>query len=310
MKKILEKADIRSIFTLRKVSHGFRDFIDKTIPDANLEIIQISIAPDFISVRYDTFNKKIYRITHRKAEENGCILELGIEKKRPIDKDYVTAFCDDFVNILKHQKSVLRYFSLGWKGESDQELEETGLKILKTIEENVLKTRKRPLKVLSLRINSTNKDCIMCVLPYLDPKTLQTIGISSPSIFSRKVMEVGEIVDLEQWKKATALYTPGIFLTANVRDLSHFEKGNIFLKSVTVEDLAYLKEKFLQSPSFENVFIQFFSVFPDFEEFLQLFGPPSFEEHDRKTWLNKYPDSKKSLKIEASLRYILFESVL
>ncbi|EGT37314.1 hypothetical protein CAEBREN_32603 [Caenorhabditis brenneri] len=313
MKRILENSDIRSIFTLRKVSRGFRDFIDSTIPDANLEMIQIFIAPDYISVRYDTFNKKIYRITHRITDQNGCVLELGNEKKKSIDKDYVTAFCDDFVNILRHQKSILRYFLLGWKGEQDrysEELEQTGLQILKDIEERALKIRRAPLKVLSLRINSANKESMMCILPYINSEILETIGLSSPCIFSRKVMDMGEIVDLEQWKKAKALYTPGIFLTANVRDLSHFEKGNFYLKSVTVEDLVYLKEKFLASPSFENIYIGFFSFFPDFEQFLQLFGPPSFEEHFQNTWMIKYPNSKKSLKIVASLRYIHFESAI
>lgn len=325
MRRILEKSDIRSIFTLRKVSRGLRDFIDDTVPDANMEIIQITIAPDYVSARYDTYNKKIYRITHRKTKksrrgivyagfcEDKCWMEFGNWKEIPFDKNYVTAFCDDFVNILKHQKSILRYFSLEWKGESDgysEELEQTGLQILKNIEERVLKIRRTPLKIRSLRINSANQDSIMCILPYINSKTIETIGLSSPCILSRKVVELGEIVNLEQWKKAKELYTPGVFLTANVRELCHFEKGNIYLKSATVEDLDYLKEKFLASPSFENIYIGVVSFFPNFEQFLQLFGRPSLEEDDQKTWMVNYPNSKIFLKIVASLTFIHFESVL
>lgn len=313
MKRILEKSDIRSIFTLRKVSPTFRDFIDSTIPDTNLKIIGITIKPNFIWVRYTNSDKKILRICYGK-HENGCSIEWGNGKKKLVENDYLWVFCADIINVLKHQKTLLRYFTLRWtagfSGENWGELAETEKNILKNIEENYLKLRSRPLKIQNIRLDAVNKKQVMRILPYLDSNTLQTIGISNPNTSSERIIELGEIVELEQWKRAGSLYTPGLYLSERVQDLSHFQKADVSMRSVTVDDVVHLKETFLNSSSSINFHINFFR-FPDNDQLSRVFGIPSRDGGDgHKQYLINYSNPKKLLNIVVSPKSIHFESVM
>lgn len=315
MKRILEKSDFRSIFTLRKVSRNLHDFIDDTIPDIYLDTIEVFVTAKYIWARYKTITTKNKMSTqkfcriHYKEHEHGCLIETANEKSRIVDgKDFVTAFCDDFINILKHQKSILSYFTIGWADtlNEPEDLEPIAEKIMMTLEVKVLKPRKRQLQVRNIRFDAVKQSQVMTILPYIDPRYLRTIGISNPNINIPKVMEIGEIVKLEQWKNARELFTPAIIVSADTRHLCHFDKADVSLQEISVSDVVVWKEKFLHSSSFKSFFVRFERL-PEREELVHIFGPPSIDDgNDQKLWLFNTPNLNKTLKIDSSSKAISF----
>lgn len=97
------------------------------------------------------------------------------------------------------------------------------------------------LQVESLEIDiGGTEDDILAVLQSLQAKTLKTIilgdtfrtnGFHGPT----KDLEVGRIVQTDQWKEAKALWTDKYVVSQPFSTWSHFDKLNVHVRSLTLE---------------------------------------------------------------------------
>lgn len=284
MKKILDKLDIRAIFTLRKVSHNLRNFIDDVVPDSKLKVVEISVFSKYIWVRYTFSDGSLIMNTYERSENGGC--KIVTRKKKVYENlDYVEVFGGDLGNILKFQKSAIRYFSLGWSDviNGSKEIEPITDQILEYLEE-ILKTKRRELKIRNIRIDALKQEQVLSILPFLDSEYLETIGISNPESPSNEILNIDEIVELKQWKQAKILYTREHIVAISAEYFTHFSKGIVSFLSVSVEDVVSLKEAFLSSSSFINFQI-IYQRFEEKELLSDVLGSPSNQEvNDLKEW--------------------------
>ncbi|CAO4362783.1 unnamed protein product [Caenorhabditis nigoni] len=283
MKNILEKCEIRSIFSLRKVTHNFRAFIDELSPDSRLKILEFSMdSPESLSVRYTFFNGPMYLITYKKDGENCKIsLNYGVKKveKELENQDFLAIFLKDLECLLKFQKSKMDYCSFQCSEPQ---------KILESIE-GILKSRNRPLTVKNLSISVSEPQNALSILPYLASGTLETIGFSNPKI--RNSLDIQKIEELSQWKNAKNLYVSEHFLVGNARNFAHFVQGEVFMRQVFADDVIALKNSFQSSSTFKNFLLRF-SEFSDQQRLIDALGQPTTQTEDGdKWWKFEYPGS-------------------
>ncbi|KAF1769756.1 hypothetical protein GCK72_001573 [Caenorhabditis remanei] len=285
IKKIFDKLDIRAIFTLRKVSHFLRNFIDDVVPDSKLKVVEVSVCSEYIWIRYTFSDGPLIINTSERSENGGC--KIVTRKKKVFDElDYVGVFSGDLGNILKFQKSAIQYFSLGWSDviNGSKGIEPTIDKILEKLEE-VLNARKRKLKVKNIRIDALKQNQVLSILPFVDSEHLETIGISNPESPSNEILSIDKIAQLEQWKQGKTIYTPEHIVASSTEYFTHFSKGIVSFLSVSVEGVILLKETFLSSSSFVNFQIKY-QRFEEKELLSDVLGSPSNqEENDRTEWI-------------------------
>ncbi|UMM14534.1 hypothetical protein L5515_002303 [Caenorhabditis briggsae] len=284
MKNILEKCEIRSIFSLRKVTHNFRAFIDDLSPDSRLKILEFSMdSPETISVRYTFFNGPMYLITYKKDGENCKIsLNYGIKKveKELENQDFLAIFLKDLEFLFKFQKSKMDYCSFQCSKSQ---------KILESIVE-ILKSRNRLLKVKNISISVPTPENVLSILPYLASGTLETIGFSNPKI--RNSLDIQKIEELDQWKNAKNLYASEHFLGGgNARKFAHFDRGAVFMRQVFADDLIFLKNSFQSSLAFKSFLLRFLE-FSDEQRLIDALGQPTTQTEDGDNWWKfEYPGS-------------------
>ncbi|PIC14188.1 hypothetical protein B9Z55_027181 [Caenorhabditis nigoni] len=284
MKNILEKCDIRSVFSLRKVTHNFRNFIDDLSPDSRLKILEFSMdSPESLSVRYTFFNGPMYLITYKNDGENCKIsLNYGIKKveKELENQDFLAIFLKDLECLLKFQKSEMDYCSFQCSEPQ---------KILESIEK-ILKSRNRPLKVNNISISVSEPQNALSILPYLASGTLETIGFSNPS--HRNSLDIQKIEELDQWKNAKNLDISEHFLVGNAQNFAHFVQGEVFMRHVFADDLIFLKNSFQSSSTFKNFLLRF-TEFIDQQMLIDALGHPTTQTNEvgDKWWKFEYPGS-------------------
>lgn len=302
MKKILEKSDYRSILTLRKVSHDLRSFIDEHKPEFHLDVFGIHFEPE--KIKFFCHNQSVKKSSHIEyfKRENGCLMVATWRKWRKEylleNQNYLTVFVRDFEIVLSHQNSsVLQSFNL------------TASSVPKELK-TILASRKVPLKTRIFSMTTVGQDQIMDVLPFMDPdycKELcfyregETTAFSSRSVLS-EASEFDKIVELEHWKKTSILEMICFLLDLSVQNFSHFESANYILKTISVEDLVFLKEQYLISKRLKRVSIQSPNeINGDYHKLRDIFGEPAFSSENHRfgsvTWYFLIPGTDQVLRL-------------
>ena len=231
-----------SRFTLRKVSHFLQDFIDDVVPDSKLKVVEVSVYSKYVWVRYTFADGSLIINTYEKSENGGY--KIVTRKKKVFDElDYVEVFSGDLGSRRIFKKSSIQYFSLGWSDviNGSKEIEPITDNILEKLEE-ILKSRKRKLKVKNVRIDALKQNQVLSILPFVDSEYLETIGISNPESPSNEILNIDKIVQLEQWKRGKILYTPEHIVASSTEYFTHFSKGIVSFLSVSVGGVILLKE--------------------------------------------------------------------
>ncbi|KAF1753076.1 hypothetical protein GCK72_019632 [Caenorhabditis remanei] len=175
MKRILNFSDIKTIFTLRRVCHGFREYIDSKKPDIALTSICFHVTSNGFSCEMgsNTFNHLKIRYMDSR------LIYLG-PPREPVENEYLLKsenpmelFLEDVGRILTHQKSSLSFLSITvqymrYIPEYNQLLE---------FIKNILETRNTPLRAVSFRMSALEQDEVMQMLPLLDPSHISNIQI-------------------------------------------------------------------------------------------------------------------------------------
>ncbi|KAF1759982.1 hypothetical protein GCK72_008227 [Caenorhabditis remanei] len=289
MDGILENSDFIAVQILRKVCHGLRNYIDDKIPDSKLTRISISRTKYLVSIEYVHADYQKVSLSYHDHNDSSCVSN-GLKDKVINQKPYIETFSNDFQLILRHQKSILIEFTVDMRLATDNKF----IDILK----NILDSRTHCLQVNSFETYVSDTSDVLRILPYLDAKTLKSIGIyvrDSGRFEHESLLNFNEIVELEQWKMAKEVYVSRRVARIPLCHFSHFLVGFVMLKSVTKEGMSGLKEKFQQSPEFRNFCIDY-SEFQDMDNFLTSLGPAHEFLKERK-WFFRTPNDDKCLSI-------------
>uniref|UniRef100_A0A1I7UWK3 F-box domain-containing protein n=1 Tax=Caenorhabditis tropicalis TaxID=1561998 RepID=A0A1I7UWK3_9PELO len=234
MQKILEKINLQSLINLRKVSHGFRDYIDLKSPEIKLKNVNITLDAGKLHFNMESLSD-VFRIQYCK-EGKECIIKLN-ENEKKMTFDYLKSFFTDFQAILKHQKSIMTEFNLYINKAADSETIE---RFMKNLQKTLEKTH---LKVKYLEISVTEYCHFMSVLPFFDVKSLEEIQLYNTK-YDRRTADLQDIARLEQWKQAKEVFIRNWTISSNIRDFAHFSKINVKFEVVTAEGMHLLKESF------------------------------------------------------------------
>uniref|UniRef100_A0A1I7UWJ0 F-box domain-containing protein n=1 Tax=Caenorhabditis tropicalis TaxID=1561998 RepID=A0A1I7UWJ0_9PELO len=168
------------------------------------------------------------------------------------EESFVDIFWEDIKIILKHQKTILKQFSLvfehyEYKFEKKEYLTMFCAEIMERFEQN-LKNRLRPLQVRTIDYGIINQKEMMTIFPFICTETLEKIVIGNSEGLGQKHLDINKIVKLEQWKKAKKVQFNEFFVSEPIRSFAHFSKVSISMDTVTTEIIKSLKEIFRDSP--------------------------------------------------------------
>ncbi|EFP00238.1 hypothetical protein CRE_18747 [Caenorhabditis remanei] len=285
MKRILNYSDIKTLFTLRRVCHGFREYIDSKKPDVALTSICFHVTSNGFSCEMgsNTFNHLKIRYMDSR------LIYLG-PPREPVENEYLLKsenpmelFLEDVGRILTHQKSNLSFLSftvqyMRYIPEYNQLLE---------FIKNILETRNTPLRAVSFRMSALEQDEVMHMLPLLDASHISNIQIVETIINSYvrtdKFLEIDRIIGLDHFKNAKAWESPVFTIRSNfgkIDDFLHFESVVVRFESISARDLNLLKEVSLTAfltTSTCNQFDLHYKHFTDGHQFIQTLGEPILE---------------------------------
>lgn len=236
MSKILEKCEFSEIQNLRKTCKSFRKFIDDSKPDLKLFRISITAKNYEILLKFEEKSRK-FDVKYRKTSGK-------------FKMDYCSSFFKDLFYILNHQKSRIFNLEIDFDFEKKSENFEFSKKL-----EAILASRLRPLPVKFLRITVFDEDDVISILKNLEPGKLEIIQILNSKNQEFGVLNFQEIRNLEQWKKAKEFEFRGFLGAEPIGNFVHFERINIQLDEIQVDDVVLVKEAFLNSsiPKFYQI---------------------------------------------------------
>ncbi|KAF1755165.1 hypothetical protein GCK72_021734 [Caenorhabditis remanei] len=167
MNHILDYCDVRSIFSLRKVSPDLRNHIDDVIPSLHLSGIKIEVREGFlflvlsddIEIKYGSFSRMCYENDDDEAEpveRKGCKVECNNMKHFLEGENFMDVFRNDLELLLKFQKAdpeTLERVVLQWCDDEDWCAirtihQEEIIKSLEEIEKNERNAMMNPLKTI------------------------------------------------------------------------------------------------------------------------------------------------------------------
>lgn len=264
LETISKHLDFRSILTSRKVCHDLRNFVDDVAPPSSVIEISIRINAKRIALSFkDSNSEEKWTEIKYKNNRKGCstVKNTGEKKmKKQVGKkdldSFESIFWEDFKFVLKHQKSILDKFGLvfeHYEHKMDGENLEIFCKDVMEKFKTTLKTRPRPLqaKVVDYGIKSQLE--VLTVLPYIDPSCLKKIVFGNSQGHGHKPLQIGEIVKLEQWKKAKEVNFNEFWISEPVQSFVHFSKVMInSIYTVTTETIRILREMFRTSPTINH----------------------------------------------------------
>lgn len=297
MEKVMEHADFKLIVNLRKTCRDLRNFLDDKKCDCKLPRTHIyNTVPDQLLVMHCGGC-----ITYRKTE-NGCAVDV-FEKTKNVfaNTDYSDLFFNDLKINLSHQKSVMPLLEVSFRREEDDVLWHERLM-------NTLANNPSKLKVEKLVMTNNNKMHVPSVIPYLDPKHLTTIRITCRKLENSEPwkdpfisLDIGELVELEQFKAAKNVFLYECTVSIPVEKLFHLSIVRINLGKITFENFKLLKEEFFKKPHMKNFLIACTRM-DDYRKCLDYLGPQSKGggKHDsvHNVWFSKVDGSDDVVRIE------------
>ncbi|PIC29135.1 hypothetical protein B9Z55_020825 [Caenorhabditis nigoni] len=196
LETILENLDFHSILILRRVCRSLRDFIDDIKPPSHLTTILIHVQSKLVSVELHfpsgpkSFNgyQTLYIDFHK--TKNGCRLEyykgmrykVNRVKKFLENEDFVKTAMNDLKVLMNHQKTVLETFRLdidyynNTANDFDRNMEPIAQEVLGGFKE-ILEPRRSPIQLKNFQMTIVRQDQVAQILPFVDSKVLQKIGI-------------------------------------------------------------------------------------------------------------------------------------
>ncbi|EFP01619.1 hypothetical protein CRE_23448 [Caenorhabditis remanei] len=304
LKNILGNCDFRSILALRKTCHRLRNFIISTKPESHITVIRIIPKPEAISLvlKFGDSEQEISTQYHK--NERGCVVTWDpIKSKLVKNENFISVFMRDLEIALEHQKSTpLRFFQMmllcGVPAGFFEKLK------------NLLESRPQKVHNAYLRVETDEE--ILSILPFLDPDVLKILDISSSKNEEEPYLDLAEISELEQWKKAKELVINCVLRGVPVQKMLHFLNVHISLERITMEDVSVLKEALTRSPEFDIFEIRLLENGLEgalIEKYGDSYQDIDEEEKPRKQWFFEMQNSENTFSIVYYDEYIIFENL-
>ncbi|EFP12816.1 hypothetical protein CRE_05079 [Caenorhabditis remanei] len=293
LKSILNKLDVQSVQTMRKVSPTFRYYVDHSRLDSRILKISVFLqSPEKISLDLKTAND-LFEIEYLKNGENGCFVKYRNTSKEVTCQNIATTLGNDLGLILKKQLSVVKEFSLMCNENC----------LTTTCDEFVgalsgkLAERESPFKLKTLSWEgSIDEGQIMPLLSHCDRIHINKIELQrlNKSSELRPLLGVEEILNSPQWGRIKTFEAVGFVVANQMRHFTHLTSANFLIETVTTEDIMTLRQTALQTTRF-NEFSFSYVNFTDETQLFGLFGQPHRTEHMKNKWIYKYPGGRDAL---------------
>ncbi|CAO4381607.1 unnamed protein product [Caenorhabditis nigoni] len=274
MQSVLEHLEYFDIQRLRKVNKGVRKCIDEVKPDPHIKkfLITFDLRPSALQT------------------ESSVLLKYG-EFKNISYKAQTSRCLNDFETTLKHQKSCMEELSIVFQFTIFERLDSC-IEFCTGIEE-ILKRREQPLKTQKLSITYGSQKDSVKIIAAIDKDSLKTLQFSDPSdpeckaFFGDKFLfEVGLLSQTDQWNNAEQLIVKDLTVPTPIQDINilHFSSLEILMKTLSSQDVNYLKTNLLKSSSFQKFKIFFRESSLD-EQLHELIGEPfRIVSESKKIW--------------------------
>ncbi|CAO4381560.1 unnamed protein product [Caenorhabditis nigoni] len=289
MNRILDELDYKSIQALRKVCHDIRNFIDDQNPNTKINHILIECDKKYADYRilYDNngpeLNSKTLTSVYYEKYRNGCLVRYKKEEIVLENEEFLNRSMADLETIVRSKNTTVRFLRLVQKLLKYGRVEPKRFLrcrqhwdfslILDALKEKVLEPRTHKLKVHSLMIETNDQKEIMKILPFLDSEFLKKLCIfKNKKEDVNKVLEMDEILELDHFNDFERLeisecIIPDRFATR----FAHLPYCYIHVETICSNDLLFLKESLLHSPSLQKYSIGY-QKFPDDEHFVRANG--------------------------------------
>ncbi|CAA16306.3 F-box domain-containing protein [Caenorhabditis elegans] len=252
MKSIIEKCSFVTILSLRKVCKNLRNFIDTAHFDFPERNIWITFDGKDSMLEIITPEGKT-SLTYKK-NPIGC--KLLAYPPIPYGSDFIATrmmpdntpldcCMSDLKQILKHQKTPISKLAFTLRSIDDEYIHKL---------KEILKAHETPLKVKCIVMLGVDLPIIRRILSYLDKNELKMIFLNydAYSRVEEEELDTTKLVELDQWKMAEELRVLDCGLSFSVENIGHFLKVEVTLRTISVEDLVYLKEIFKTSSANRN----------------------------------------------------------
>ncbi|CAB03950.1 DUF38 domain-containing protein [Caenorhabditis elegans] len=273
--------------SIRKVCKSLRSFVDtKYFEFSNMDLC-IAIDGDNCYLKIKTPDEN--RTLGYKKNEIGC--SFWADPPIAYNSDYIQTWTiigdtplnvcmSDLGSILKHHKAPIDFFKFGLRAIDD-------VVILTEIIRETLMPEETRLKVNTVRLVGIDMKMMTRILSYLDEKMLNAINLvyDAESRNEREELDTGRMVKLAQWKNAKILSVEKCAVSFPIESIGHFYKVKLCFRQITIQDLLYLKEIFINSCVPRKFKIQSRSF--DAENLDETFGLPFVTENNvqRKMWV-------------------------
>ncbi|CAO4381617.1 unnamed protein product [Caenorhabditis nigoni] len=266
MESILEQLECFDIQRFRKVNRGIRRCIDIVQPNPRV---------------------KSYNIVYRSSYEKGLpLVSIGLESGDHKSNIYWTRpkefWLTDFEVIFKHQKSCIEELSIVYgclEKIHSNFVEFPYIEISKQIGD-ILKRREHPLKTRKFSMGSRKQLEILEILLAVDRNSLEIIELLHPVCdlyfrYEEMPIEVDQLSQTRQWQNAEQLISKHLTITTPIQDMNilHFVNLEILVKTLSSQDVNYLRTNLLESRTFQKFKICFRESTID-ESLHRLIGEP------------------------------------
>ncbi|CAO4381061.1 unnamed protein product [Caenorhabditis nigoni] len=284
---IMDYLDFRSIMFLRKVSRDFRTFIDEVVPSSSIKGMGLTVNEERIELGLQESIDKFRKITYSQPDQQA-------------------AFWKDLEIILKHQKSHLEWLTVGMEPPEDHRtLDKSTLEKLHSVFldklQDLLTSRKVPLKAARLNLMAGYQNEIMKILPSIDSEKLEEILIFPATGPHMRVFKLDRVVETEQWKHAKELRIANFLVEESLEKFTYFERCRICVDTISLELLRKLKEIFFNHPTLESFELHHESHHSELKHwFEQLFEGSYIDEVYQDRWYSRIPGNSEEV---LSIRY-------
>ncbi|PIC29997.1 hypothetical protein B9Z55_021387 [Caenorhabditis nigoni] len=276
MENIIGFLDFRSVLTLRQVCRDFSNFIDdlkdSKLPDSKFKELKLTVKKGRkLEFKIEYFDGSIDIIEYMENSKRFKEKITNLENSNFLN----VAIRNDLKWILKFQKDILDVFEIDtdiyslFLQPGDEQFHRDVLKKLSNSMNN------RKIKTKELKVNAKKNSEYLSIIQLIDPKFLVVLNFS-PICLN---FEIDKISKTEQWKMAQEFYCAQYFSDKHIKELAHFSRSSILTECVSAEDVIYLKECFVKSPTFQYCYLSMNSTDAN-PELFELWGPSDVSETD------------------------------
>ncbi|CAO4381752.1 unnamed protein product [Caenorhabditis nigoni] len=276
MENIIGFLDFRSVLSLRQVCRDFSNFIDdlkdSKLPDSKFKNLKLTVKKGRkVEFKMEYFDGSIdiieYMENSRRYEEkitnleNSNYLDVAIQN----DLKWILKFQRGNLDVFKFDSDIYSFYLQP----GDEQFHQDVIKKLSN-------SMNRRIKTKELEVNVKHNSEFLSIIQLVDPKFLVELSFC-PIFFA---FETDEISKTEQWKMAQEFSCGQYFSDEHIKELAHFSKSCILTEYVSAEDVIYLKECFVKSPTFEYCNMTMNSPTSEIKDFVKLWGPSDVSETD------------------------------